>query len=346
MDFLEIRRKAKERAAERAPATPPPAGEDHGPPASGAVEAAAEAGGSSGLADETVGLTLTPLPAVPPPDLASREPPRPETPIAPAPRWPAMVDGGALVEALREELGAGPIAGAPRPLTATRDDIPLSPRGAALPPTPTLSPPSGEREPGAILPPSAVKATDAEPPEPDPLADFFFDEAELVPALDGIPAAAPAPAAEVETRREYLTFLLGGEEYAVEIARVREVLKVPAITEVPRAPGHVLGVVMVRGEVVAVFDPRRRLGLAAAGVPGHAGRVLVCDAGDGVVGLLVDAVSQVVRLRPSEIEPRPQGIGGAAAEYIAGIGRDRGRMVILLDLGAVLGGAGVAEAVA
>jgi len=57
-------------------------------------------------------------------------------------------------------------------------------------------------------------------------------------------------------------------------------------------------------------------------------------------------VSQVLRLRPSEIEPRPQGIGGAAAEYIAGIGRDRGRMVILLDLGAVLGGAGVAEAVA
>jgi purine-binding chemotaxis protein CheW len=257
-----------------------------------------------------------------------------------------MVDGGALVEALREELGAGPSAAAARPPAATRDDVPVSPREAGLPLTPTLSPQSGERELGPVSPASPVNAPGAEPPEPDPLADFFFDEAELVPALDGIPAAAPAPAAEVETRREYLTFLLGGEEYAVEIARVREVLKVPAITEVPRAPGHVLGVVMVRGEVVAVFDPRRRLGLPAAPVLGRAGRVLVCDAGDGVVGLLVDAVSQVVRLRPSDIEPRPQGIGGAAAEYIAGIGRDRGRMVILLDLGAVLGGAVAAEALA
>jgi purine-binding chemotaxis protein CheW len=332
MDFLEIRRKAKERAAERAAPATPPAGEDPGPPAAGDGEAAA---GPSGLAAETVGLALTPLPDVVPPDLELREPPRPESPLTPAPRWPAMVDGGALVEALREELGAGPTA-------------PAAPLASLLPEEPSrlhAPPASGPSLPEAFPPPTtsaalagaAAPGPDAEPSEPDPLADFFFDEAELVPALEGIPAAVPAPAAEAEARREYLTFLLGAEEYAVEIERVREVLKVPAITEVPRAPAHVLGVVMVRGEVVAVFDPRRRLGLPAATVLGRAGRVLVCDAGEGAVGLLVDAVSQVMRLRPADVEPRPQGIGGAAAEYIAGIGRDRGRMVILLDLGAVLG---------
>jgi purine-binding chemotaxis protein CheW len=103
---------------------------------------------------------------------------------------------------------------------------------------------------------------------------------------------------------------------------------------------------MVRGDVIAVFDPRRRLGLPEVDrttLP----RVLVCDDGLGPIGLLVDAVSQVVRLRQSEIEPRPQGVGNVSAEYISGIGRQAGRMFIVLDLPVVLRGkaAGAAGAV-
>jgi purine-binding chemotaxis protein CheW len=92
---------------------------------------------------------------------------------------------------------------------------------------------------------------------------------------------------------------------------------------------------MVRGEVIAVFDPRRRLGLPAA-APGRTARVLVCDAGEGARALLVDAVTGVVRLPASAVEARPTGVGAASAEYIAGIGRERGRFFILLDLAAVL----------
>jgi purine-binding chemotaxis protein CheW len=170
----------------------------------------------------------------------------------------------------------------------------------------------------------------------DPLDEFFWREDEVVPGLPAILATATARPVEVEeVRTEWLTFLLGGEEYAVAIGQLREILKAPAITEVPRAPSHVLGVIMVRGEVIAVFDPRRRLGLPAAS-PSRQSRVLVCDAGTGRRGLLVDAVSQVVRLAPSQVEPKPTGIGGAGADFIDGIGRDGDRMFILLDLAEVL----------
>jgi purine-binding chemotaxis protein CheW len=97
----------------------------------------------------------------------------------------------------------------------------------------------------------------------------------------------------------------------------------------------VLGVIMVRGEVIAILDLRRRLGLPAAAA-GRQARVIVCDAGEGGRGFLVDAVSDVVRLPPSGVEPRPNGILGPAAECIAGIGRESDRLLILLDLPVVL----------
>jgi purine-binding chemotaxis protein CheW len=176
-------------------------------------------------------------------------------------------------------------------------------------------------------------------PPPDPLDEFFWREGEEAPALAEFGGPAPrVPSPEVlEERREWLSFGLAGEEYAVDIAQVREILKAPAITEVPRAPAHVLGVIMVRGEVIAVFDPRHRLGLPPA-APGRAARVIVCDAGDGdgSRGILVDAVSDVVRLPPSAVEARPHGVGGASAEYIVGIGREGTRLLILLDLAALL----------
>jgi len=169
------------------------------------------------------------------------------------------------------------------------------------------------------------------------LDEFFFRPDELVPSFPelGTGAGAPAPA-PAEERREYLAFLLGAEEYAVDITSVREILRAPPITEVPRAPGHVLGVITVRGEVIAVFDPRRRLGLPP-GAPGRSHRVVVCDAGDGPIGLLVDGVSSVVRLAPSAIEATPTGIGEAAGAHIRGIGRERDRLFILVDVESLLG---------
>jgi purine-binding chemotaxis protein CheW len=178
----------------------------------------------------------------------------------------------------------------------------------------------------------------ARAPELDPLDEFFWREDEVAPALLDVIGGASlrAPAEAPEVRREWLAFMLSGEEYAIAIEQVCEILKAPVITEVPRAPAHVLGVIMVRGEVIAVLDLRCRLGLPAAAA-GRQARVIVCDAGEGPRGFLVDAVSDVVRLPPSAVEARPSGIPGPAAECIAGIGRQSNRLLILLDLPAVLG---------
>ena len=134
-----------------------------------------------------------------------------------------------------------------------------------------------------------------------------------------------------------LGFLLAGEEYAVELQRIREIVKVPGVTEVPRAPAEIAGVMSVRGEVMPVFDLHKRLGLPAAAAPTRRSRVVIVDVGEGPVGLLVDGVDQVVRIKPSTIEPPPPGLGaGVETEYLAGIGRLRDRMYVLLNLPAVL----------
>ncbi|HYQ82275.1 MAG TPA: chemotaxis protein CheW, partial [Anaeromyxobacteraceae bacterium] len=184
------------------------------------------------------------------------------------------------------------------------------------------------REPAA---PAAAAEPPAPPIPPDPLEEFFFSEREAPPH----PAAGPRGEAAPEALRELLVFALGGEEYALDIEVVREILKAPPVTEVPRAPGHILGVTMVRGQVIAVHDPRRRMGLAPAPA-GPGARVVVCDAGEGPVGLLVDGVTQVLRLPPAALEPRPQGIAGIDSEFIAGVGRAGERFFVLLDARALL----------
>lgn len=142
------------------------------------------------------------------------------------------------------------------------------------------------------------------------------------------PASAPV--------RDYLAFLVGNEEYGVEIGRLREIIKVRSVTEVPHAPPFVLGVIAVRGVVLPVIDLHRRLRLASDGMS-RAARFLVVRRGeDELFGLLVDEVRQVVRLSDPEIEPPPPMLTGSEADFVAGIGRSRGRMVILLNLDQVL----------
>jgi purine-binding chemotaxis protein CheW len=100
----------------------------------------------------------------------------------------------------------------------------------------------------------------------------------------------------------------------------------------------VLGVVTVRGEVVAVVDARGRLGLGGSG--SATSRIVIVDAGDGPLGLLVDAVTSVVRLPRGSIEPCPQGISSGAADCVTGIGRYRDRLFMVIDAAALMPRAG------
>jgi purine-binding chemotaxis protein CheW len=165
-----------------------------------------------------------------------------------------------------------------------------------------------------------------EPAGPERLAEFFFREEERASAS---PEPADAP------RREHLAVRLAAELYALPIERVREIQKVPFVTEVPRAPPEILGLMSLRGEVVAMIDARVLLGLPRP-EPGRTARVVLVDPGDGVVGMLVDEVAGVLRLASADIEPVPPGID-REPPLLSGVARMQGRLLGLLDLAALLG---------
>ena len=128
------------------------------------------------------------------------------------------------------------------------------------------------------------------------------------------------------------------------IGEVREILRFPPVTEVPRAPSEVLGVISVRGLLVTVIDLRRRLRMTPS-EPTRRGRILlVTGAQEEVIGLYVDEVLQVYRLAETEIEIATNVLAGKVPDYVVGIGRPQGALLILLDLGAIVGRGGGADA--
>jgi purine-binding chemotaxis protein CheW len=262
-----------------------------------------------------------------------------EAPLATPPGDPVLTPEDVLEGELAARLQGLPAPDGER-FTTWRPGSDEPPHLDPVPPsTPAGDPPPVAGLRGALRPIDAPRSPDDAPSPPrDPLDEFLYREDEEAPPIPIFAGSAEA-AAEGEAsgaRAEYLTFLLGGETYALPIEQVREVLKAPPITEVPRAPAHVLGVVTVRGEVVAVCDPRRRLDLPGPPPEGPAARLVIVDAGEGPCALLVDAVSSVVRVARDGLEPCPQGIGGAGAECLAGIGRDGERLFTALDVGALL----------
>lgn len=135
--------------------------------------------------------------------------------------------------------------------------------------------------------------------------------------------------------QEFLIFTLAGEPYAVELARVREIVSPPALTEVPRAEPDVMGVCSVRGLLVTVIDLRRRLTLVERAQTRYS-RILLAHADSGeVIGLFVDEVRNVVRLNGREIEVAHAVLGGDVSDHVLGIGRVDGEVVVILDIGSV-----------
>jgi purine-binding chemotaxis protein CheW len=119
--------------------------------------------------------------------------------------------------------------------------------------------------------------------------------------------------------RDFLAFIVGDEQYALPLSAVREILKEPPVTEVPFAPTNVLGIISVRGRVTTLVDLRRKLKMPENEVTAKT-RVILVDKGEEVLGLLVDEVLQVYRLREDEVEMASV-MGRDLAEYVMGIGR-------------------------
>ena len=134
-----------------------------------------------------------------------------------------------------------------------------------------------------------------------------------------------------EEQEELLSFFLGDEEYAIDIMTIKEIIGMMDITFVPRADDCIRGIISLRGAIIPIFDIRNRLGLREPG-DSNKGRIIVISIDRELIGITVNGVAEVVKIRGLDIEPTPFTISGIDAEYIRGIVRYKGRIVILLDI--------------
>ncbi len=134
---------------------------------------------------------------------------------------------------------------------------------------------------------------------------------------------------------QLVTFLLADVRYALDVTRIQEIVRMPPVTRVPRAPRHVAGVTNLRGHVIPVVDMRRRFGM-----PGReadaASRVVVVAREGGAVGFVVDAVAEILRLPASAVAPGATLGSMAASEWISGVGKLEDRLILLVDLDKLL----------
>ena len=136
---------------------------------------------------------------------------------------------------------------------------------------------------------------------------------------------------------QIVSFALGKEEYGVDIAQVQEINRMVAITHVPRAPHFMEGVINLRGQLIPIIDLRTRFGMPRAEQTKNT-RIVVTEIGGKRVGMVVDSVSEVLRVPSEQIEDAPDMITGVDTEYIRGVGKLGDRLIILLDLGRVISG--------
>ncbi len=136
-------------------------------------------------------------------------------------------------------------------------------------------------------------------------------------------------------KNQIVRFMVGKESFGVDIGRVQEIVTVPEITRVPDTPDFVEGIINLRGKIVSVVDLRKRLKFNCTGTD-KKNRILVTEIEGKVVGLIVDEVSEVLRLNPDNIEPPPELVNSVGAEYITGVGKLVDGIILLLDLGKVL----------
>ena len=133
----------------------------------------------------------------------------------------------------------------------------------------------------------------------------------------------------------WVTFRLENEKYGINVMQVQEVLRVTEIAPVPGAPSYVLGIINLRGNVVTVIDTRSRFGLASAEMDDST-RIVIIEAEDQVVGILVDSVAEVVDLKASEIETAPNVGTEESAKFIQGVASHDDELLILVDLNKLL----------
>src|SRR6516162_973534 len=139
----------------------------------------------------------------------------------------------------------------------------------------------------------------------------------------------------MEKDLQVVGFRIGNETYGVRIGSVREIVRVPEITAVPNASETIEGVINLRGKIIPVMDLRKRFGQTDI-QPDKKNRILVVELENKLVGLIVNSASEVLKIPPSEIESPGSLFADGESSYVTGVGKLKGRLIILLDLARLL----------
>ena len=135
---------------------------------------------------------------------------------------------------------------------------------------------------------------------------------------------------------QLVAFKLGREEYGISILQVQEIKRMTEITRVPHTPDYLKGVMNLRGSVLPVFDLKKRLDLPDNEYSDDA-RIVIVKVDEVTLGVIVDAVSEVLTIGQENIEPPQVVAGGVIANYLSGIGKINDRLLILLDINSIIG---------
>ena len=139
----------------------------------------------------------------------------------------------------------------------------------------------------------------------------------------------------MEKDLQVVGFRIGNETFGVRIGSVREIVRVPEITTVPNAQETIEGVINLRGKIIPVMDLRKRFGQMDI-VSDKKNRILVVELENKLVGLIVNSASEVLKIPPSEIESPGSVFADGESSYVTGVGKLKGRLIILLDIGKLL----------
>jgi len=150
------------------------------------------------------------------------------------------------------------------------------------------------------------------------------------------PSTSNKKESDDDTVLQWVTFRLANETYGINVMEVQEVLRFSDIAPVPGAPTYVLGIINLRGNVVTVIDTCQRFGLPPIEITENT-RVVIIETAHQVIGILVDAVAEVVYLKRSEIDSTPNVGNDDSAKFIQGVTHREGQLLILVDLNKLLG---------